>query len=111
MVFGYIARIPFAEYVLFALMTIAAVIGAIRKSATVPSMAGGIFLVVFFGLASFSYLSKTQLFSGIGYAVLAAVWLCLSIYAGVARHKLRKETSAKLDRAVETLRRVVQDDK
>jgi len=43
--------------------------------------------------------------------VLAAVWLCLLIYAGVVRHKLRKEVSAKLDRAVETLRRAVQDDK
>ncbi len=61
MVFGYIARIPFAEHILFALMTIAAVIEAIRRSTTAPSLAGQIFLVVFFGLASFAYFSGNQL--------------------------------------------------
>lgn len=111
MVFGFIARIPFAEHILFALMTIAAVIEAFRRSTRVPSLGGQVFLVVFFGLASFAYFSKNQFWFGIGYAVLATVWVCLSINAGIARHKLRKAASAKLERAVETLRRAINSDK
>ena len=107
---GYIGRIPFVEHVLFALMTIAAVIGAIRRPTTALSLAGNIFVSLFFALASLAYLLKAHPLLGIGYAVLAGIWLCLSINAGVTRHRQKREASAKLDRAVETLRRAVHDD-
>ena len=110
MVCGYIGRIPFVEHVLFVLMTIAAVVAAVRRSTTVFSLAGSILLFLFFALASLAYLLEVQLLLGIGYAVLAGVWLCLSINAGVTRHRQKGEGSAKLDRAVETLRRAIQDE-
>lgn len=111
MVFGYIARIPFVEHILFALMTVAAVIEASRRSSTVPSLAGNISLTLFFSVACFAYVSKAELLLGIGYAVLAVIWFCLSINAAVARRRMKRERSAKLDRAVETLRRAVENDK
>ena len=109
-VFGYVTRIPFVEHILFGLMTIAAVVQAIRRSSTLSSVSGDILLSAFFGLAGLAYLSKSELLLGIEYSVLSVIWLSMAAHAGVNRHTLRKEGLARLDRAVETLRGVVQDD-
>ena len=106
--FGVVARLPFAEHIVFGLMTIAGLVEAVRKSASAPSLAGNISFVVFFGLAGFAYFSMGQRFLGFGYVLLTVIWLYLSANAAVTRHKLAKESSARLGRAVETMRRVVQ---
>ena len=109
-VFGYVTRIPFVEHILFVLMTIAAVVQAVRKSSTLSSVGGNILLSAFFGLAGVAYFSKSELVLGIEYSVLAIIGLSLAVHAGVIRHRLRKEGLVRLDRAVETLRGVVRDD-
>ena len=107
---GYITRIPFVEHILFALMTIAAIIQVVRRSSTATSVGGNVALSVFFGLASLAYSSKSELLLGIEYSVLSVIWLALAIHAGVIRHRMRKERLARLDRAVDTLRGVFRDD-
>ena len=107
---GYIAGIPHLEHVFFALMTIATLVRVFRRSSTPPSLAGNILLAAFFGLAGAAYLSKSEFVWGISYAILALTCLFLAVRAGSILRARRKERLAKLDRAVESLRRAVQDD-
>lgn len=109
-VFGYVARIPFVEHILFGLMTIAAVVQVVRRSSTASSVGGNVLLSGFLGLAGLAYFSKSELVLGIEYSALSAIWFALAIRAGVIRHRMRKEGLRRLDRARETLRAAVRDD-
>jgi hypothetical protein len=108
--FGYIARVPYFEHVFFVLWAIAVWVGVFRGSSTPPSLVGNICLAAFFGLAGVAYLSKSKYVLGIGYVGLAPICLFLAIRAGTIQRARTKEGLAKLDRAVETLRRAVQND-
>jgi len=105
--FGYVARIPYIEPILFVLATIAAVVAAFRASSTTPTVIGKVLLAGSFTLASVAYFSKAERLLGCGFAGMALVWLCLSIHAGAIQRARRKERLAKLDRAVETLSRAL----
>ena len=105
--FGFVARIPHIEAILFVLATIAAVVSAFRASSTNPTVIGKVLFAGFFTLASVAYFSKPERWLGFGFAGMAFVWLCLSIHAGAIQRARRKERLAKLDRAVETLSRAL----
>ena len=107
---GYIGRIPFAEHALLVLMTIAGVVEAIRTPLKARSVLGHVLLMGFLALASCAYISQGAHLLGAGYSFLAIVWLCLAISVVRMRHRLGKEGSLKLERAVESLRRATQDD-
>jgi len=110
MVLGFIAEIPFAVHILFAVMTLVGLLEAILKPAKPGSVFGCICAMVFLGLAGTAYVSQAQVLLGIGYLTFAAIWAGLSIKTGITRHRMRREQLARLDRAVDSLRRAVQDD-
>ncbi|MDG1898036.1 MAG: hypothetical protein P8J37_24300 [Fuerstiella sp.] len=110
MAFGYVARIPFAEHIMFSLVTIAAIVQALRRSTPSSSLPCNISVIAFFGLASFAYMSTKQLLPGAGYALMSVIWLGLTIYAAMVRHRLEKESSATLARAVNSTRRAMEND-
>jgi len=109
-VLGFIAEIPFAVHILFAVMTLVGLLEAILKPSKPGSMFGCICAMVFFALAGTAYISQAQVLLGVGYFTFAAIWAGLSINAGITRHRMRREQLSRLDRAVDSLRRAVQDD-
>ena len=109
-VLGFVAEIPFAVHILFAVMTLVGLLEAILKPSKPGSVFGCICAMVFFGLAGTAYVSQAQVLLGIGYFTFAAIWAGLSIKAGITRYRMRREQLARLDRAVDSLRRAVQDD-
>ena len=109
-VLGFIAEIPFAIHILFAVMTLVGLLEAILKPSKPSSVFGCICATVFFGLAGMAYVSQAQVLLGVGYFTFAVIWASLSIKAGITRHRMRREQLARLDRAVDSLRRAVQDD-
>jgi len=109
-VLGFIAEIPFALHILFAVMTLVGLLEAILKPSKPGSVFGCICAVVFFGLAGMAYISQAQVLLGVGHFTFAAIWAGLSIKAGITRYKMRREQLARLDRVVDSLRRAVQGD-
>ena len=109
-VLGFAAEIPFAVHILFAVMTLVGLLEAILKPSKPSSVLGCICATVFLGLAGMAYVSQTQVLLGVGYFTFAVIWAGLSIKAGITRYRMHHEQLARLDRAVDSLRRAVQDD-
>ena len=109
-VLGFVAEIPFAVHILFAVMTLVGLLEAVLKPSKPGSVFGCICAMVFFGLAGMAYVSQAQVLLGIGYSTFAAIWAGLSIKAGITRHRMRREQLARLDRALDSLRGAVQED-
>jgi len=108
-VLGFIAEIPFAIHILFAVMTLVGLLEAILKPSNPGSVFGCICAMVFFALAGTAYILQAQVLLGVGYFTFAAIWAGLSIKAGITRHRMRREHLSRMDRAVDTLRRAVRD--
>lgn len=104
MVVGWIDRIPLMEHILLGLMTLAALFDFFRAKHEMPAIAGKLGSTLFFGFIAGLYLFDRQWIPGIGYAVIALIWLVLLVLAAIERRRIRRETFKKLDRAIESLR-------
>ena len=107
-IFGdFLERIPFGWAVWLGLFTVAGVFDFFRKPDRMPSATWPLLLSLFFGVAAFAYHTNPDRWFGAWHAVLASLFVCLAMKSAIRRHRLRKERLARLDQAVETLRRAV----
>ena len=106
----YLEAYDLGDHIFLILTTLTLVLEAVRKSTRAPSLTGFVFCTVFTALVSFSYWSRDETYFGVGFGILTATGIGLSIRAALIRSRLRVEQAEKIQQASETMRRVFRDD-
>lgn len=107
----WLERVPWIWPVLLTLLTAAGIYEALKAPPVTRPLAGFFFLTLFLTLSAAAQAGRSQPGMALWYGLLAAVWLFLSVQAAIVRHSWQKARSAKLARAVQTLRQAtVKDD-
>tara|TARA_B100000809_G_C15013014_1_gene485636 strand:+ start:111 stop:701 length:591 start_codon:yes stop_codon:yes gene_type:complete len=107
---SYLEANDLGDHIFLILTSLTLVLEAVRKSTRAPSLTGCVFCTVLTALFSLSYWSRDETYFGVGFGLLTATGIGLSVRAALIRTRLRVEQAEKIKQASETMRRVFGDD-
>ena len=76
---------------MYFLLTVSAVVFAIRKPPTISSLSWSAFATAIFGVAAYSSFHNRSILIFFAYAVVDCLWFLLTVDAGMRRYKARKK--------------------
>ncbi len=106
--FDFLASIPWAEPILFGLLTLAAVVHAFRKPLRPPSYWSELVLALALGLGCLACLAEQQVLLSVCYGALSLTWLGVALRCATLRRSMLKVRSAERNRALQAFEQQIQ---